>query len=151
MLNRRKFLLMLLVSAIAPTVQSCGNQNSITVKALKDSIPPQLLGDFKKAFSLDRRLDIQPVPQLKSLYKLLEEIAGEDNQKRANLVTLGDIWLQNAISEQLIQPLAVDSLSNWQQLPPLWQEIVRRDAQGNPDSSGEIWGAPYRWGNTAIA
>ena len=151
MLNRRPFLLLAVFSAIAPTLQSCSNPNSLKVQVLKDSIPPQLLGDFKKEFSLNRKLEIKPVPQLQTLYEFLEELTQENSKKRANLVTLGDFWLQQAIQKNLIQPLAVKSLNNWQQLPPLWQEIVRRNAQGNLDPGGEIWGAPYRWGNTVIA
>ncbi len=151
MLSRRKFILIVLLSAIAPTMQSCSDGNSLTIKVLKDSIPPQLLGDFKKQFSPNRKLDIKPIPQLTTLYNFLEEIAQENSKKTANLATLGDFWLQKAITENLIQPLNVDSLSNWQQLPPLWQNLVRRNAQGNSDTGGKIYGAPYRWGNTVIA
>jgi putative spermidine/putrescine transport system substrate-binding protein len=151
MLNRRNFLKILLASAIAPSLSACGNGNSLTVKALKGSIPPQLLGEFKNQFELARNVNINPITQLKGLYSLLEDLATTEGKKNANLVTLGDVWLQDAIANELIQPLAVDSLNNWEKLPSSWQNLVQRDSKGNLDPSGKIWGAPYRWGSTVIA
>ncbi|PSO47074.1 MAG: polyamine ABC transporter substrate-binding protein [Cyanobacteria bacterium SW_9_44_58] len=151
MLNRRNFLKILLASAIAPSLSACGNSNALTVKALKGSIPPQLLGEFKNQFELGRNVNINPITQLKELYSLLEDLAATEGQKGANLVTLGDIWLKDAIANELIQPLGIDSLHNWEQLPSSWQNLVQRDSQGNLDPAGKIWGAPYRWGSTVIA
>ncbi|AFZ42631.1 periplasmic polyamine-binding protein [Halothece sp. PCC 7418] len=152
MLNRRKFLLMAFLTAITPILESCSSSNnSLAIRVLKDSIPPQLLGNFQKQFPENRPLDIKPIPQLKSLYELLEKLSQEDNQKTANLVTLGDIWLEEAIAENLIQPLDLTSVDNWRKLPSVWQRLVQRDAQGNLAPNGKIWGAPYRWGNTVIA
>jgi putative spermidine/putrescine transport system substrate-binding protein len=68
-----------------------------------------------------------------------------------NLVTLGDAWLANGISNGLIQPLDTAKLSNWSKLPPRWQENVTRNSQGQPQIDGKVWGAPYRWGMTVIA
>jgi len=152
MLNRRKFLLMALLSTISPILESCSvGNNSLTIRVLKDSIPPQLLGNFQQQFQLNRQLDIKPVSQLQSLYQLLEKLAQEESKKTANLVTLGDIWLQKAINENLIQPLNIASVNNWERLPSSWQQLVRRDTQGNFDQNGKIWAAPYRWGSTVIA
>lgn len=151
MLNRRKFLLMALLTAITPNLASCGvDNNTLIIKVLKDSIPPQLLGNFKEQFQLNRQVNITPIPQLKSIYNLLEKAAQENSPKTANLVTLGDIWLKSAIAQNLIQPLKLTTVQNWQKLPPPWQELVRRDEQGNLDPNGKIWGAPYRWGSTVI-
>lgn len=36
-------------------------------------------------------------------------------------------------------------------LPPRWQQLVRRDANGRLDPEGAVWGAPYRWGCTLVA
>jgi putative spermidine/putrescine transport system substrate-binding protein len=66
------------------------------------------------------------------------------------LVTLGDYWLEAAIEQKLIQPLEISELQGWKQLPSRWQELVKRDRSGKLDKSGPIWGAPYRWGTTAI-
>jgi len=152
MLNRRKFLLMALFATISPILASCSvGNNSLTIRVLRDSIPSQLLGNFQKQFQLNRQLDIKPVSQLESLYQFLEKLRQEDSEKTANLVTLGDIWLQKAINENLIQPLNVDSVNNWKKLPSSWQQLVQRDTQGNIDQTGQIWAAPYRWGSTVIA
>ena len=152
MLNRRQVLLMALLTAMLPFLESCSpNNNALIVKVLENSIPPQLLGNFKKELPGNRPFDIKPIPQLKTLYELLEKLSEEESQKTANLVTLGDIWLEKAIADQFIQPLAITSLENWQRLPSAWQSLVRRDTQGKWDENGQIWGAPYRWGNTVIA
>lgn len=67
-----------------------------------------------------------------------------------DVVTLGDYWLTKAIREQLIQPLDVSQLSGWSQLPPPFQQLVQRNAEGLIDPNGQVWGAPYRWGSTVI-
>lgn len=151
MLNRRNFFKVALVTTIAPSLASCGSSNSLIVKALKGSIPPQLLGDFQNQLQLQRNFNIQPVTQLQQLYSLLENLAKEESNTSPNLLTLGDVWLKDAIPKKLIQPLSVDSLSSWENLPPSWRNLVQRDSQGNCDPAGKIWGAPYRWGSTVIA
>lgn len=152
MLNRREVLLIGLMGAIAPFLSSCStSNNSLMIQVLEGSIPPQLLADFKKQFSLDRKLDIKPISQLERLYQTLENAVTTEDKKNANLVTLGDIWLETAIKKELIQPLTVKSLGNWEMLPTLWQKLVQRDRSGNLDSGGEVWGIPYRWGSTVIA
>ncbi|MGB5631667.1 MAG: extracellular solute-binding protein, partial [Waterburya sp.] len=65
--------------------------------------------------------------------------------------TLGDVWLGTAIQQNLIKPLSVKNLNNWQELPASWQKLVQRDRQGNLTPDGEIYAAPYRWGSTVIA
>ncbi|GAC1490230.1 MAG: hypothetical protein NVS2B14_02210 [Chamaesiphon sp.] len=37
------------------------------------------------------------------------------------------------------------------QLPQKWQALVKRNYQGQLDTSGQVWGTPYRWGSTVIA
>ncbi len=67
------------------------------------------------------------------------------------MVTLGDYWLALAIEQKLIQPLDTAKLQQWENLPSRWQELVRRNALGQLDPQGQVWAAPYRWGNTVIA
>ncbi|MCL2932350.1 MAG: extracellular solute-binding protein [Trichodesmium sp. MAG_R03] len=71
----------------------------------------------------------------------------------ANLVTLGDYWLANAIKQKLIRPLTLnsESLSRWNTLPKKWRDLVTRNDQGDVDTQGKIWAAPYQWGTTLIA
>lgn len=152
MLHRREFLLMMLVSAIAPSLQACGNANNTAkVRVLSGSIPSQVLGEFKRELEGDQNLDLNPISQLEDLYQFLEKLTEEETSNRADLVTLGDFWLKTAIEKELIQPLDLETLSNWKALPSPWRDLVKRDQQGNRDPKGKIWGAPYRWGNTIIA
>lgn len=143
MLNRRKFLLTMLISAIAPSFTSCGNsKNTPQVRVLNGSIPAQVLGEFQG------NLNLKPISQLEALYEFLEK---ETPSNPAHLATLGDFWLKTAIEKELIQPLDLQALSNWETLPSSWQALVKRDREGNPDPTGKTWAAPYRWGNTIIA
>ncbi|MGK7880145.1 MAG: extracellular solute-binding protein, partial [Crocosphaera sp.] len=69
----------------------------------------------------------------------------------SDFVTLGDVWLGEAIAKELIDPLDNSEIENWQTLPSRWQKLVKRDKQGKLEENGKIWGAPYRWGTTLIA
>ncbi|NJO19978.1 MAG: extracellular solute-binding protein, partial [Spirulinaceae cyanobacterium RM2_2_10] len=77
--------------------------------------------------------------------------AGSAAVPAADLVTLGDAWLAEAIQTKVIAPLDLTELSHWSRLPSQWQALVRRNERGELDPDGQIWGAPYRWGTTAIA
>ncbi len=149
-------------------------QNSIPGRLLK-RFEEEFKGDFK-----DESLVFKPTNQLQALFDLLLKLQNKfetnnvdnnegfklpklefpqinlfanQNQKSLppGLVTLGDYWLAKAIGENLIQPMKVDNLSGWQGLPLNYRNLVRRDAQGNLDNSGGVWGAPYRWGCVMIA
>ncbi len=79
---------------------------------------------------------------------------GDQSPTQTDWVLLGDAWLSSAIAQGLIQPFDPTSLAQWSALPESWQQLVQRDAAGQviPASSAPvpIWGAPYRWGTTAI-
>lgn len=168
MLNRRSFLL---ISTVALTtgqlLSGCSDrQTSLKVLLLQGSIPPQLLSDFRKTLTRQISLDFEPQSRLSKLFTILKNWQQQKNQNNeanaflnllnktevnADLVTLGDYWLASAIKQGLIQPLAPDKLTNWEKLPPAWQKLVSRNAEGQIDITGKIYGAPYRWGNTIIA
>ena len=165
MLNRRTFLLTSL-AAIASTLSGCSNsQNVLDVILLQDSIPPQLIGNFRQIRAKQGQISFNPEINLQAILEMLiawqkpeapsaidsVPIVGKNTTKKANLVTLGDYWLQNAIADSLIQPLDTTGLENWDSLPIIWQKLVRRDGTGNLDPQGEVYGAPYRFGNTLIA
>lgn len=167
-MKRRSFLVGASTLALAQMVAGCNNQQrSLSVTLLQDSIPAQLRKDFQKVLKQPARLRFDLEAQLQDLFNLLQiwkQEAGKTNNQQwslpfignktpaiANLVTLGDYWLEQAIQEKLIQPLGTDGLKGWQQLPPRWQELVLRNSQGQLDKSGQVWGAPYRWGTTVIA
>ncbi|NJK51372.1 extracellular solute-binding protein [Candidatus Gracilibacteria bacterium] len=168
MLSRRSFLIGSSTIAIAQGLSGCSDgKTSLSVLLLKDSIPPQLIGAFYKQNSSEKKIRFKPEAQLKDILSLLEnwQQKPEDNEGwqnqipfikksptvSANLVTLGDYWLKEAITKKLIEPFNVTDLNGWQQLPPRWQTLVKRNESGNLDENGQIWGAPYRWGSTIIA
>ncbi|MBE9125926.1 MULTISPECIES: extracellular solute-binding protein [unclassified Coleofasciculus] len=169
-MKRRSFLVGASALTLGQLASGCNSrqQQSLNVRLLKDSIPAQLLGEFRKALTQPIALNFEPETQLVDVYKRLEiwkrQAKTKDTKPRlsipfitpktpaiANLVTLGDYWLDAAIEQELIQPLELSKLPQWQQLPPRWQLLVQRNRKGKLDKSGLIWGAPYRWGSTVIA
>lgn len=165
-MKRRDFLLGTSALAISSLVTGCTSQQqaSLRIKLLKDSIPAQLLNEFHQEFKQIGELDLTVETQLISLFTSLQEkpksqnwwsrlpllAAQEKPSSIADLVTLGDYWLAAAIEQKLIQPLDPTQLKQWEQLPPQYQRLVRRNQQGNVDLKGQVWGAPYRWGTTMI-
>ncbi|MFM8306413.1 MAG: substrate-binding domain-containing protein [Microcystis aeruginosa] len=167
MLNRRSFLQGLGTIALAGGLSGCASgSGEPSIFLLSGSIPPRLLTDFQKTIA-EKKVNFQSERQLKELLELLEKWLKnqdkptsqfsfpipfrEQNPAIGNLVTLGDAWLGKAISNGLIQPLDTSQLSNWSKLPPRWQENMTRNAQGQPQTEGKVWAAPYRWGMTVIA
>lgn len=68
------------------------------------------------------------------------------------MVTLGDVWLQPAISSGLIRPIPYAKSSRWwKELPEQLRELMVRDDNGFVSSHGEVYGCPYNWGATVIA
>ena len=167
MIGRRSFLLTTATIAIAQLLSSCGNSpQGFTVSLLQGSIPLQLIGDFRKKIGKKDQVKFKPQAQLSELFKLLsdpslaesssnfmEKLLGlfrQKTPKNPDLLTLGDYWLESAINQKLLQPLDSNQLENWDKLPLSSQKLVKRDNSGKSSDSGEIYGAPYRWGNTII-
>jgi putative spermidine/putrescine transport system substrate-binding protein len=168
MLTRRSFLLSSGTLLAALNSGCNATTSSLRVSLLQGSIPPQLIQQFRQKIGQSKNIVIRPEAQLKDILALLQKWQKQaakpadsslwqnpfTNSRKSpvdDLVTLGDAWLEIAISEKLIQPLSLKQLSNWKNLPPSWQEIVQRDTTGKLSLSGQIWGAPYRWGTTMIA
>lgn len=140
----------------------CSPTASLRIYILKGSIPATLMNELQKALPESVGLEAIPVSQLDRLFDSLKR-ESKDAQNSGlerfafwqsspplpDLVTLGDAWLREAITNQLIQPVDT-SLLSWDQLPEGWQALVMRDRQGNLDPNGEVWGVPYSWGSTAI-
>lgn len=161
-MQRRSFLSGTSTLVISQIITGCGTnqQPPLNVQLLKDSIPGQVVNQFRKTVTAGGKLKFTPINELEELFKLLQTwqkpannqqewtrfLPFNQNQKSspANLVTLGDYWLQAAINQKLIQPLETTNIKNLGKLNEKWQEIVKRDQQG------KIWGVPYRWGNTVI-
>jgi putative spermidine/putrescine transport system substrate-binding protein len=68
-----------------------------------------------------------------------------------DLITLGDYWLEEAVANNLIQPLRPQDWSQWQALPRPWRQLVQRNPAGEMAPDGQVWAAPYRWTSLAIA
>ena len=171
MLTRRSFVTTTGILALAHLLSGCDSSGAdLRVLLLKGSVPPQLLKVFSQQISSGSSLDFKPQGQLKELFSLLETWQNKDEKKKGLLadlpqipvinppphtlsdyVTLGDVWLGDAIAKELIDPLDISEIDNWQTLPSRWQKLVKRDQQGKLQENGLIWGAPYRWGTTLIA
>ena len=171
-MERRSFLLGAASTlALGQLLASCSgqNQSKLRVQVLKGSIPAQLVKEFRQSLKQSAVLEFAPSEQLKDLFAELQTwrqqnakvedrrwgipfpLIHSKSDTVTDLVTLGDYWLASAIQQKLIQPLDTAQLSQWQHLPKRWQELVRRNDQGQLDPQGKVWAAPYRWGSTVIA
>lgn len=168
-MDRRGFLVGAGSLALAQMTSGCSNneQAALKIRLLKDSIPAQLVGEFSRGLKQPVKLKVEPEKQIEALFKNLQTWQRKPAKKTplpfavpfidekippfADLITLGDYWLEDAIKQQLIQRLDLTELSGWQKLPLQWQELVKRDEKGQLSKTGQVWGAPYRWGTTVIA
>ncbi len=169
-MHRRSFLITLSSLALGSGLTSCQGQNPqiLRLLALKNSLPPQLVGEFSKSIQpTNSKVELALEGQFKEILAQLQawyqtgkaEAKGlkiplvppaKSAEYIPNLVSIGDAWLQMAIQEKSIQPIAVKDLTNWGKLESRWHELARRDEQGNSSATGEVWGVPYRWGTTVI-
>lgn len=158
MVKRRTILWGLLGAAIAgcrPTTST-----PLRVKLLARSVPSQVL----KAFNRDNPSQFDAELTLVDIYRQLQwwhaqkppspplwrrfiPSASKANQDSAatvdtHLVTLSDSWLEQAIRQQLIQPLP--DFPPAKSLPEPWQRLLRRNHQGQSIGRGELWAVPYR-------
>ncbi len=170
-MKRRSFIVGAGVLTLGQILAACGGEKKSTlqVRFLQNSIPAVVLNQYSKQVQNQVVLNFIPTAQLQDIFTQLQTwqqppvaethqrftlpfLGGrKDDPVISDLVTLGDYWLTPAIAQGLIQPLDIEQLQQWQQLPPRWQTLVQRDRQGNLDPNGQVWGAPYRWGSTAIA
>jgi putative spermidine/putrescine transport system substrate-binding protein len=146
------------LAALAAGCQSVPT-DSLTIALLEGSIPPQLIQAFKGQLGEGEEMSVMPIDSLLKLFKLLQdwqqptqnqEEAVNTSRPVANWLSLGDYWLQPAIQQGLVQPVDVSSLEFWQDLPPIWQELLSRDSTGALATASDIWGVPYRWSTLAV-
>ena len=79
--------------------------------ALRGSVPQQWLIDFRAALEGWGIASVSFKPELKDIWKELEGTGGKKNQRtNMDVVTVGDAWLQQAISRGLIQPIGEQEL-----------------------------------------
>ena len=165
-MRRRKFLTVLGGISLAALAAGCQSvpADSLKIAMLENSVPPQLIQAFKRQLSESETVSVIPANSLLKLYEMLQgwQRQTQDHpaqntsetatplQPVANWLTLGDYWLQSAIQQGLIQPVNINSLKHWDELPGPWTELLRRDSTGALSKTGEIWGVPYRWSSLAI-
>ena len=171
MISRRSLFVGAGALALSQLLSGCKGQGQtvLRVSFLKDSMPVQVFQEFERQMSQPAKLDLEPTVQLADLFKqlqtwqqsksaehpnrnLLQRLQPWQQSEKpiADLVTLGDYWLASAIQQQLIQPLPLSEISQWQTLPQQWQQLVRRNTRGELDVSGQVWAAPYRWGTLML-
>jgi putative spermidine/putrescine transport system substrate-binding protein len=170
-MDRRSFLLGL--SAAALGLSGCGRSTAeLQVSLLARALPSQLVSRFRSAMETDIKLSIAPslqqlftelqqqvasgkpasgAQQTNFLNQILQGLWGGPPKNQGRVSMLGDYWLSVAIAQNLIRPLPIEQGEGWKALPPQWQKLARRNRQGLPSETGEIWGAPYRWGATVLA
>lgn len=166
-MNRRSLLIGTGALTLNYLLTGCRSEGAaaLRVRLLEGSVPVQILQEFQRRVEIGGTQFLAS-EQLSDLFALLQTWKTPEAPKKpggfalpnaakpapiADLVTLGDYWLGPAIQQALIQPLPLDQISGWQQIPPTWQQLVRRDAQGQLNPTGQLWAAPYRWGSLVIA
>jgi len=169
-MNRRYFLVSAGSLFLGQTLAGCNTQRQVDLKIhfLKNSIPVQLLKEFRHQRERSSVISLTQHSQLVTLFEHLQAWKRQSNKSKqsakpsipfarpkfspvADLTTLGDYWLSKAIQQRLIQPLEIENLKAWKQLPNRWRSLVTRNSNGELDRQGKVWAAPYRWGSTVIA
>lgn len=179
LLSRRSFLTALAGASFSQLLTGCGQANgsTLTVQPLLGAVPAQILSEFRKFLKQSGQsvtVTFSPEAQLQTLFLNLQawQQTAQESAKASgsggnwlqlggdrapstvpDLVALGNYWLEKAIQQKLIQPIDPSQVEGWNQLPQnaQWKTLITRDAQGQPNLQGKIWGAPYRWGSTMIA
>ena len=165
-LSRRYFLQASTTIALTQMLSGCSNAGAmLQILFLENSIPPQLIKDFHNSVDNSIKISFRPETQLSQIVDRLDDLRSSKLEQKSpslvnkifnksiinpNLITLGDAWLGSAIRQNLLEPLSIEDLTNWQKLPISWEKLVRRNSEGNLDNEGRIYGAPYRWGSTVI-
>jgi putative spermidine/putrescine transport system substrate-binding protein len=140
MVSRRSFLLASGAIALGPYLQSCSQgQDRLTIDLLKGSLPQQLIKDFAREFDAQSQISFKSRPTLQTIRDLLTATPSGP----LDLFTLSHFDLTDVRQQKLIQPLDLAQSQYWEMIPSPWHQLVTQEDQ--------VWGAPYRYGYTAIA
>ena len=138
-MKRRSFILGAGALTLGQLLAACGGEKKSTlqVRLLQNSIPAVVLNQYRKQVQNQAVLNFIPTAQLQDIFTQLQTwqqppVAEtrqrftlpffpkrKDDAGISDLVTLGDYWLAPAIAQGLIQPLDIEQLQQWQQLPPV--------------------------------
>ncbi|MCM1982850.1 extracellular solute-binding protein [Lyngbya confervoides] len=151
-MNRRTFLRALGGVTVSSLLAGCQSSPGprLQIYAMRQVLPPQLLRRFQQEtepVNVDLALETSPARLFGLLQRWQQDGLAPDHPR---LVSLGDYWLTQAIREGLIDPLVSPQTEAAWPLGDPWQQLVRRNDRGLPDSQGPLWAAPYRWGATVL-
>jgi putative spermidine/putrescine transport system substrate-binding protein len=124
------------------------------VYMMRGTLPIQLIRQFKrqagKPLRVQMKLQTQPSDAFAQLQRWQQTPPPSADLPQYWILSLGDYWLAQAIAQGLITPMADATLPQLAQVLEPWKSLARRDRNGQPAANGQLWGAPYRWGSTAI-
>ncbi|KAK3034911.1 hypothetical protein RJ639_034153, partial [Escallonia herrerae] len=121
----------------------------LRIVALRSSVPPLWIKSFVQSQGRRVKLRLEFRGSLEDIFsELSTAFARSDVAPKsavaADLVTIGDSWLNFAITKALIEPIQGVEDQDWfHGLSDQWK--------GEVDAEGKIWAAPYRWGSVVIA
>eukprot|EP00892_Ulva_mutabilis_P001323 jgi/Ulvmu1/11191/UM072_0027.1 len=138
----------------------------LNIVALVSSVGDQEILDFKKGCSKYCGLKLGFRSTIKDIYtELLDapppvytddngravRLPSKFNAAKADLVMLGDQWMQSAITAGALRPFhSPQSHRFFEMMAPCWKEVFTRNSAGLLDSHGDLYGVPARWGAMVI-
>lgn len=129
----------------------------LRIVALRGSIPPSWPKDFMQTQGKRVKLRTQFRGNLEDIFSDIARSFSKGNVDpksavAADIVTVGDSWLNFAIEKNAIEPIQGVEDQDWfKALSDKWKVFLRRNSKGELDSEGKIYAAPYRWGSMVIA
>ncbi|KAJ9537447.1 hypothetical protein OSB04_030180 [Centaurea solstitialis] len=129
----------------------------LRIVALRNSVPPLWIKNFIQSQGRRVKFRLEFRGTLEDIFSELSTTIGEGKVSSksagaADIVSLGDTWVNSTISKKLIEPIqGVDDQDWFCRLSDKWKVYLRRNDEGKSDSEGKIWAVPYRWGSMVIA
>ncbi|KAF5735231.1 hypothetical protein HS088_TW15G00731 [Tripterygium wilfordii] len=129
----------------------------LRIVVLNASIPPSWLKELLQSQGRRLRFSSKYAASLENIFSDLSASCntgnvGPTSTMAADIVTVGDSWLNFAIKGGIIEPIKGVEDQDWYTgLSDKWKAYLRRNCEGEIDPEGEIWAAPYRWGTMVIA
>ncbi|CAL9117449.1 unnamed protein product [Musa textilis] len=129
----------------------------LRIVALRGSLPPSWIKDFIQVQGTRLRLNLEYRGGLESIFSDLSSASDKGHLQpksamAADIISLGDCWLNFAITRGLIEPVKHIEEQEWfKNLSNKWKVHLCRNGKGELDPNGYIWGTPYRWGPMVIA
>ncbi|KAI3692319.1 hypothetical protein L6452_32133 [Arctium lappa] len=129
----------------------------LRIVALRNSVPPLWIKNFIQSQGRRVKFRLEFRGTLEDIFSELSTTIGKGKVSSksagaADIISLGDTWVNFTISKKLIEPIqGVDDQDWFCRLSDKWKVHLRRNDEGKSDSEGNIWAVPYRWGSMVIA